>query len=220
MYVRLLYWRDALNRLRCIGGYIDFVLEGCMSLYVRHPFVLYWRDSLNRLHCCIGGYIDFVLEGCMSLYIRLLYWRDFSIGYWVHRLCIGRMHPFVLYWRDASLNRLHCCIGGYIDFVLEGCMSLYVRLLYWRDFSIGYWVHRLCIGRMHPFVLYWRDASLNRLHCCIGGYIDFVLEGCISLYVRLLYWRDASLNRLHCCIGGYIDFVLEGCIPLYVRLLY
>ena len=75
------------------------------------------------------------------------------------------MHLFVrvrlLYWRDASLNRLHCCIGGYIGFVLEGCISLYVRLLYWRDASCS-------------MLLYWKDAYLNVLDFCTKG-------------VRLLY---------------------------------
>ena len=53
-------------------------------------------------------------------------------------------------------------------------------------------------------LLYWRDASLYTLDCCIEGCISqiVVLEGCISLYIRLLRWRDASLYTLDYCIGG------------------
>ena len=72
-----------------------------------------------------------------------------------------------------------------LTIVLEGCISQYTRLLYWRDAYT-----RLCIGGMHT--------------------LDFVLEGCISQYTRLLYWRDASHNTLDYCIGGM--HTLDYCI--------
>ena len=59
--------------------------------------------------------------------------------------------------------------------VLEGCISLYITLLYWRDASL------YCIGGMHLSIHY-----------------AIVLEGCISIYITLLYWRDASLNTFLC----------------------
>ena len=67
--------------------------------------------------------------------------------------------------------------------VLEGCISQYTRLLYWRN------------------------ASHNTLDYCIGGiyltiHYSIVLEGCISQYTGLLYWRDASHNTLDYCIEG------------------
>ena len=41
-------------------------------------------------------------------------------------------------------------------FVLEGCISQYITLLYYRDASL--YIHK---------VLYWRDASPNTLDHCI-----------------------------------------------------
>ena len=46
---------------------------------------------------------------------------------------------------------------GEYGIVLEGCISQYTRLLYWRDAS------------HNTRLLYWRDASHNTLDYCIGG---------------------------------------------------
>ena len=75
-------------------------------------------------------------------------------------------------------------------------------------------------------IMYWRDASLNTLDCCIEGMhlsiqLVIVLEGSISQYNMIMYWRDASLNTLDCCIEGmplsiHLTIVLEGCISQYI----
>ena len=59
-----------------------------------------------------------------------------SEGTTVLKGCISRL----LYWRDASLNTLDYCIGGmhlsiHNTTVLEGCISQYITLLYWKDAS-------------------------------------------------------------------------------------
>ena len=49
--------------------------------------------------------------------------------------------------------------------VLEGCISQYTRLLYWRDASHN--TLDYCTGGMHltyTRLLYWRDASFNTLY--------------------------------------------------------
>ena len=67
-----------------------------------------------------------------------------------------------LYWRDASHNAL--------DYRIGGCISQYIRLLYWR---MHLTIHQTivvegCISQSIR-LLYWRDASHNTLGYCIGG---------------------------------------------------
>ena len=107
---------------------------------------------------------------------------------------------------------LQYCIGGmhlsiHYSVVLEGCISQYITVLYWRDASFN--TLQYCTGGMHLSILYWRDASFNTLQCCIGGmhlsiHYGIVLEGCIFQYITVLYWWDASLN-----------IVLEGACGIF-----
>ena len=60
--------------------------------------------------------------------------------------------------------------------VLEGCISQYIRLLYWRDASLN--TLDYCIGGMH--LQYIRLTIV--MQGCISQYI--VLEGCMSQYIR------------------------------------
>ena len=51
-----------------------------------------------------------------------------------------------------------------MDIVLEGCISQYIRLLYWRDAShntLGY-----CIEGMHVAVLYPVTSSVTVCSTC------------------------------------------------------
>ena len=56
----------------------------------------------------------------------------------------------------------------YYDIVLEGCISQYIGVLYWRDAS--------------PNTL---DYCIRETHTSIHK--TTVLKGCISQYIRLLY---------------------------------
>ena len=52
---------------------------------------------------------------------------------------------------------LKCCVSGLYVIVLEGCISQYIRVLYWRD------------ACHYTRLFYWRNASHNTLDYCIGG---------------------------------------------------
>ena len=63
---------------------------------------------------------------------------------------------------EASREKKHLMDG----IVLQGCISQYIRLLYWRDASLN--TLDCCIRAMHPSIHYT---------------VVFVLEGCISQYI-------------------------------------
>ena len=132
------------------------VLEGCIFQYnltvlITFNRLLYWRDaSLNTLW--------------------LLYWKDASnntLDYCIEEMHLSLLSVIVLegcifqYNRVSLIVVLERCISQYfIAIVLERCISQYIT-------SISVIVLEGCIFQYNR-LLYWRDASLNTVDCCIG----------------------------------------------------
>ena len=93
---------------------------------------------------------------------------------------------YFMYWRDASSNTLHYCIG------VMHLHCQYTTLLYWKDAYLN--TPCYCIGGMHLSTHY----CIGRMH--LSTHYTIVLDGCISQHITLLYWRDASLNTEGCMV--------------------